>query len=116
MKKSTKKTRDTANLSQGCRSLPFVIFPAPFLLSVDLHINNFAGRKGFRTGGIRTGGIRTGGIKEKRDTGKLGSVQEGCKTGQMLDRRDTGHVRCRTGGIQDRRDTEQVGCRKGGIQ
>ena len=46
-------------------------------------------------------GFRSGGIQEKRDTGKLGSVQEGFGTGEMLDRRDAG---------------KQEGGRKGGFR
>ena len=55
-------------------------------------------------------------ILYSRVTGKEGSVQEGCGTGEMLDRRDTGQVRCRTGGMEESRDTEKQGCRKGGMQ
>ena len=50
-------------------------------------------------------------ILYSRVTGKEGSVQEGCGTGEMLDRRDTGQVGCRTGGMQDRSDAG-----KGGMQ
>ena len=42
------------------------------------------------------------GILERRDTGKEGSGQEVCKTGEMLDRRpEKGY---RKGGMQDRWD------------
>ena len=50
----------------------------------------------------------TGGIQDNRETGKEDSVQEGYRTGEMLDRRDTGEVACRTGRMQ-----EKGGCRKG---
>ena len=71
-------------------------------------------------------------ILYSRVTGKEGSVQEGCGTGEMLDRRDTGQVGCRTGrmqekegcrkgerkkvGMQDRREAGNEGCSKGVIQ
>ena len=63
-------------------------------------------------------GFRSGGIQEKRNTGKLGSVQEGFGTGDMFDRRDavqesrrvagkegSGYEGCGTGKMLERRDT-----------
>ena len=61
--------------------------------------------------------MRTGGIQEKRDTGKLSSVQEGCGTGEMLDRRGAGKQEvCRKGERQERRDAGKQGCKNGGTK
>ena len=74
----------------------------------------------------RLEGLRTGGIHEMRDSAQEGfrtrGIQErrvpdrrdaDCGAGEMLDRRETGHVGCRTCGTQD---AGLQRCRKGGIQ
>ena len=55
-------------------------------------------------------------MQKRRDTGKEGSGQEGCGTGDMLDRtgriqerRDAGLERRRTGGMHERKDEEKEG-------
>ena len=53
-------------------------------------------------------GCRTGQMKDRSDTG-----HEGCRTGLMKGRMYAGQVRCRTGPMQDMVNAGHVGCRTG---
>ena len=61
-------------------------------------------------------GYRTRGIQQRKDTGKVGWIQEkGFRTVGMRNRRDAWKVGCKKGGMQERRGAGMKGFRRWGM-